>query len=89
MTSGVENELTKFTSQNSFRNPTFYALPLLVKLLNLNWYDFSVQDVSIPNPTLVGRKAYCFLVLARVDVIEGCLLACVIVSTSPQGLIFL
>lgn len=51
---------------------------------------FPFRKHSNPNPTLVGRKAYCFLVVARVDVIEGCLLlACVIVSTSPQGLIFL
>ncbi|KAK7411405.1 hypothetical protein VNO78_02838 [Psophocarpus tetragonolobus] len=41
---------------------------------------FPFRKHSNPNPTLVGRKAYCFLVVARVNVIEGCLLlACVII----------
>lgn len=47
-------------------------------------FVLAFHSVSIPNPTIVGRKAYCFLVVARVDVIEGCLLlACVI---APRGL---
>lgn len=50
---------------------------------------FPFRKHSNPNPTLVGRKAYCFFVVARLDVIEGCLLACVIVSTSPQGRAYL
>nr|YP_009381557.1 hypothetical protein AEK19_MT1144 [Utricularia reniformis]ART31359.1 hypothetical protein AEK19_MT1144 [Utricularia reniformis] len=29
--------------ENEFINPTFYALPLLVLLLNLNWYDFQYR----------------------------------------------
>ncbi|KAK7375866.1 hypothetical protein VNO78_35179 [Psophocarpus tetragonolobus] len=56
----------------SYCVPMSHAGPFVLAL-------FPFRKHSNPNPTLVGRKAYCFLVVARVDVIEGCLLlACVI-----------
>lgn len=48
-------------------------------------FVLAFHSVSIPNPTIVVRKAYFFLVVTRLDVIEGCLLACVIVI-APRGL---